>query len=105
MKVKEIQMIGSVGTEYGVIKNSGGILTITSRRPGELWPHGKIPASTITIKEGCTMFAIVDKDYQSEHELTESIFEDCDKVIRHVDMTIFEKIKKLKGKLFRRGRD
>ncbi|MDE2095620.1 MAG: hypothetical protein KGL39_00055 [Patescibacteria group bacterium] len=61
MLLKEVQLIAAVGTEVGIVESPDrSVLILTSRRPGEEWPHGMIPAPerTLTIEEGHSRYSV-----------------------------------------------
>lgn len=55
----EVEIIGSVETEFGIVSQSPDRITVSSRRRGEDWPHNIIPAFGVNVIEsGCTRYVI-----------------------------------------------
>ncbi len=60
-----VKVISEIGTEFGVVRDLAGELTLVARRPGESWPHGKVPeqGTTLTILDGRESFVVEDDGY------------------------------------------
>lgn len=56
----EVEVVADVGTEFGVLRDEMGLLTVVVRPPGQPWPHGLVPTEGMnTIQEDFTRYVVM----------------------------------------------
>ena len=54
-----VEIVAAEGTEFGLVEELGGTLTVIARRQGEDWPHGMEPKSGVNvIAKGCRVYCV-----------------------------------------------
>lgn len=67
----EVEVVAAVGTEFGVLRDETGLLTVVVRPSGQPWPHGLVPTEAMnTIHEGYTRYVVthVPEDDESKND-------------------------------------